>query len=41
MVVGFVKFISLIKEGGIKDKVYFLVDQPAYMSMGQLGRITL
>ena len=41
MVVCFVKFISLIKQCRVEDEVYLLVDQPAYVSVSQLGRVTL
>ena len=40
MVVGILKLISLIKKRRIENKVHFLVYQPVYMSVGQLGRIT-
>ena len=39
MVICLTKFISLIKKCRIEDKVYLLVDQPAYMAVCQLGGI--
>ena len=41
MVVRFLKFIPLIKEGGIKDEIHLLADQPAHMPMDKLGGIAL
>ena len=40
MVVCIVKLIPLVKEGGVEDKVHFLFDEPRYMSVRQLCRIT-
>ena len=40
MVVGFRGLVALIKEGGIKNKVNLLVDQPFHMAVSQLGGIT-
>ena len=40
MVIGFRKFIPLIWNAGIKDGVDTVVDQPLYMSVCQLCRIT-
>ena len=39
VVVGVVKLIPLVKEGGVEDKVHFLFDEPRYMSVRQLCRI--
>ena len=41
MVIGFRKFIPLIWNARIKDGVDTVVDQPLYMSVCQLRRITL
>ena len=40
VVVGFMKFITLIKKSRVEDKVYFLFDQPGNVAVGKLSRIT-
>ena len=39
MIAGIRRLISFVKESGIEDEVNTLLNQPGYMSMGQLGRI--
>ena len=34
-------FVPLIKKSRIENEIHFLMNQPAYVAVGQLGRITL
>ncbi len=36
VVVGLMKLIPLVKEGGIEDEIHLLADQPGHMAVGQL-----
>jgi hypothetical protein len=40
VIVGFFKFVSLIEKSRIEDKGNFFAQQPSYMPVSQLGRIT-
>ena len=40
MVYSIFKFRTFVRDTGIKYVFNALLDQPAYMTMGQLGRIT-
>ena len=41
MVIGLLELISFVRNTGVEDPVYSLVDEPLYMAVGQLRRITL
>ena len=40
MVVGIRELIAFVWYAGIENEIHFFPDQPGYMSVGQLGRIT-
>ena len=40
MIVGRLEFIAFIKERGVEDKVHAFMNEPAHMSVGELGRVT-
>ena len=41
MVVGIRELITLIRNAGVEDKVYSVVDEPLNVPMSKLGRIAL
>ena len=41
VVVGILKLIALVRDGRIEDALHAFIDEPLYMSVGQLRRITL
>ena len=41
MVVGILELVSLVRDGRIEDMLHAFVDEPLYMAVRQLRRITL